>query len=84
MKKSLHKKIYAELAEKYKLPVPIIEKICDSQFEFTSGIIAKGNDEPVRLQYLGIFKVKPGRRDTVKKRKERMKKIHEENKQKKQ
>lgn len=84
MRKSLHKSIYKDLSEKFDLPVSTIEKICDSQFEFTRSVMMEGEDKPVRLQYLGKFEVKPGRRETVRKRIEKMKKIHEEAKQKKQ
>lgn len=70
-----HKQIYKELAEKFKLPVEVIEKITDSQFEFLKHVISKGEDEQVRLQYLGLFMVKPGRRETVRKRRQRMKDI---------
>lgn len=83
MRKSLHKKIYKELAEEFDLPVTIIEKICDSQFEFVKQTMMSGKDEQVRLQYLGLFKVNPGRRETVRKRVERMRQIHEKNKQEK-
>lgn len=84
MKKSLHKKIYTELSKEFNLPISVIEKICDSQFEFTRRMIMTGNDEPIRLQYLGLFEVKPNRRENVRKKRERMKKLHEENRQKKQ
>lgn len=83
MERKDHKRIYSELAEEFNLPKELIEKVCDSQFEFTKEIMASGKDEPVRLQYLGLFQVKPGRRETVRKRRERMKEIHEENRQKK-
>ena len=58
----MYKKIYRELAEKYKLPVAQVQKICESQFEFTKEKIQEGGDKPVRLQFLGKFLVKPGRR----------------------
>ena len=68
------KEYHKKLAEKYGLPVETIKKICDSQFEFTKTIIAEGKDEPVRLQFLGKFSVKPGRRELVEKRRERFRK----------
>ena len=73
-----HKKIHEELSEKFNLPVAVIEKICDSQFEFVKEVIAQGNDEPVRLQYLGTYLVKPGRRKIVEERRERLKKIRDD------
>jgi nucleoid DNA-binding protein len=73
-----HSKKYKELAEKYNLPVEVIEKICDSQFEFTKSIISNGKDEQVRLQNLGLFQVKSGARNMVAKRTERLKKLRDE------
>ena len=58
----MYKKIYRELAEKYDITVAQAQKICESQFEFTKEKIQEGGDKPVRLQFLGKFLVKPGRR----------------------
>ena len=68
------RKRYRKLAEEFDLPFEDIRKICESQFEFTKSVIQSGKDEPVRLQYLGRFQVKPGRRETVRKRREHIKK----------
>lgn len=76
MMKDYHK----ELAEKHGLSVGEIKKICDSQFEFLKETIQSGEDQQVRLQYLGTFKVMPGRRETVKKRRERMRENYEKGK----
>lgn len=59
---------YIALAKKYNLDVDVVRKVCISQFEFTKSIIQSGKDEPIRLAYLGLFRVKPGRRDAVKKK----------------
>ena len=67
------KEFYREFSEKYNKPVEEIRKICESQFEFTKEVIQSGEDKQVRLQYLGLFQVKPGRRETVRKRRERIK-----------
>lgn len=72
-----HKDIYEELSKKFNLPVSVIEKICDSQFEFTKEVISRGEDDPVRLQYLGMFYVKEGRREIVRQRRERIKKVRD-------
>jgi nucleoid DNA-binding protein len=69
-----NKKIYQKLAEEFRLPYEEIRKICESQFEFTKNTIQSGEDAQVRLQYLGLFQVKPGRRDTVRKRRDHIKK----------
>lgn len=57
----MNKKIIDKLAEKYKLPKPIIEKIISSQFKFVADTMASGEMTPVRLPYLGVFAVKPNR-----------------------
>jgi hypothetical protein len=64
---------YKELAKKYNVPIEVAQKICESQFAFCKEIISQGNDEPIRLQYLGKFHVKPGRREIVKKKREILK-----------
>lgn len=80
MKSKLHQDLYKKLAIKFQMSPADIERICDSQFEFTKEIMSNGDDEPIRLQYLGLFSVKPGRRETVRKRKERMKEIRKQKK----
>jgi len=78
---ALHKKTYQKLAKEFGLPVEQVRKMCESQFEFTKEVIQSGEDEQVRLQYLGLFQVKPGRRETVRKRREHIKKYRNENRQ---
>ncbi len=75
----MHDEKYRKIAKDFGLPVDVVKKICQSQFEFTKEVIQSGKDEPVRLQYLGKFQVKPGRRETVRKRRERLKKNRNEN-----
>ncbi len=77
MKNRSSKLKYKKLSEQFDLPVEVIEKICDSQFEFCKSIISEGNDEQIRLQGLGTFEVKPNARENVKKRIERIKKARE-------
>ena len=60
-----HEDKYKVLAEKYGITAEEARKICESQFEFTKAMISTGDDLPIRLQYLGKFLVKPGRRATV-------------------
>ena len=61
-------KIIEELCIKYNLPRPIIEKIVRDQFKFTASVMAEGEFRPVRLPYLGVFGVKPGRLEKLNKR----------------
>ncbi len=57
--------IYKKLAEKYSIPVEVIEKICRSQFDYLSTIFSEGNFKSLRLPKLGIFKVKRRRVDML-------------------
>lgn len=50
--------IYTELSNKYNIPYPIIEVICNSPFRFTNSIISNLDPKPVRFSYLGKFKLK--------------------------
>ena len=75
-----HHDKYKALSEKYGLPLEVVQKICDSQFEFAKTIISEGKDEPVQLQFLGKFLVKPNRRKHVQEKRERIKKINDERK----
>lgn len=68
----MHKEKYKKIAEQFGLPVEMVKKICESQFEFTKEMIQSGDDLPIRLQYIGKFEVKPGRRETVRKKREIM------------
>ena len=64
---NMNKKIVDKLVEKYNLPKPIIEKVISSQFKFTADIIASGTLTPVRHPNLGVFAVKPGRKEKLNK-----------------
>lgn len=59
---------YKEIAKKRGLSIDTIQKICDSQFEFVRNTMMEGSDQSVRLQYLGMFRVEPGKREKVKRR----------------
>ena len=80
MDRPIHKKIYRELAGQYGLPVSVIEKICDSQFKFVRETMMTGDDQQVRLQYLGLFSVAPNRRANLKKKQDRLREIRENKK----
>lgn len=69
----MHKDKYKELAKEFGMSTEQIRKICESQFEFTKEVMQDGEDQPVRLQYLGKFLVKPTRRETLKKRRKVLK-----------
>jgi len=74
-------KIYKELAKKYNLTHDEISKIVDSQFEFAKKVIASGEDKKIRLQYLGTFEVKEGRRGVLEARSRLMKERYEKSRQ---
>lgn len=49
--------IYTELANKYNLPYPVIEVICNSPFKFAKDVITNSNDlKDIMFAYL--FKIK--------------------------
>ena len=79
-----HADKYKALSEKYGMSERDIEKITNSQFEFTRHIMSKGDDMPIRLQYLGKFQVKPDKRANLKRKREWLKNYHEKRKQEKQ
>lgn len=83
MRHNFHKTQYAEMSEMFGKPASLIEIIADSQFEFLKDVMSEGEDEQVRLQELGLFQVKPGRRATIANRRQRIKKVHENTRQKK-
>ena len=74
----MHKEKYKKLAEQFGMTTEEIRKICESQFEFTKEVMQTGEDQPVRLQYLGKFMVKEGRRETIAKRRRVLKKNRDE------
>ena len=73
-----HHEKYKKIAEDYGIPVHVAQSIVDSQFAFCRDVISEGKDEPIRLQFLGKFEVKPGKREKVRIRREWAKKIRNE------
>lgn len=49
--------IYSELANKYNLPYPVIEVICNSPFKFAKQIIADDADKK-DIMFAYLFKLK--------------------------
>lgn len=49
--------IYSELANKYNLPYPVIEVICNSSFKFAKQIIADDADKK-DIMFAYLFKLK--------------------------
>lgn len=60
-------KEFSEIAKKLDLPEDLVEDVCRSQFEFLRSKIEEGTHESVRLQYLGLFQVKPNRKAKLEK-----------------
>jgi nucleoid DNA-binding protein len=68
---SLDKKIIIQkIANKYNLPLQVIEKIVFHQFKFVSKIINKGKFDAVRLPYFGRFHVNKNRLKYIKEKSE--------------
>jgi hypothetical protein len=76
-----HLSKYEQIAQETGRPIEEIQKICDSQFLFLKKVMAKGDDEQYRIQYLGTFGVKPNRRANLAKKRKRMKDYHDKRKQ---
>ena len=55
------KTILINLASKYNLPISKVEEAVYYQFKFTNKVIREGRFDSVRLPYLGLFHVTPGR-----------------------
>ena len=66
---------YFTVAKQLGVDVNLVKNVVESEFEFTANVIKEGKDEPVYLQYLGRFFVKPGKRAFVENRREILKKI---------
>jgi len=73
---------YEKIAQKTGRPIEEVQKICDSQFAFLRKVMAKGDDDQYRVQFLGTFSVKPNRRANLAKKRKRMKDYHDNRKQK--
>jgi len=54
-------KVYQEIATEMGLSRREIRSIAESQFVFVSKTMQEQDLNDVRLQYFGVFKVKPGR-----------------------
>lgn len=52
------KSIYTQLSNKYNLPYPVIEVICNSPFKFINEKITDLTSKSLMLAYLGKFKLK--------------------------
>lgn len=50
--------IYTKLSNKHNIPYPIVEVICNSPFRFINNAITNADGKPMRLLYLGKFKLK--------------------------
>lgn len=50
--------IYTKLSNKYNIPYPIIEVICNSPFRFINKAITEFDSKPIRMTYLGKIKIK--------------------------
>jgi nucleoid DNA-binding protein len=57
----LEEKIYKKLATKHNLSEKQITDICRSAWGFLVETIESGNQEAVRLPYMGVFQCKPRR-----------------------
>lgn len=51
------KSIYAELSNKYNLPYPVIEVICNSPFKFAKDVMSNENDMKA-IMFAYLFKIK--------------------------
>ena len=55
------KELIYYLANKYDLPLQVIEQMVNYQFKYISKIIKLGKFESIRLPYFGKFSVNPNR-----------------------
>lgn len=73
---TIHDEIYKVISQKLGIHKDVIEAVCRSQFEFVTETMYQANlDEggkAVRLQYLGIFRVKPKRLEKLREKYERI------------
>lgn len=73
-----HQELYKKISEEYGVPVHIVKSIVDSQFAFAANVIQSGNDESVRLQYLGTFLVSKNRRQKIEEKRKLAKRMRDE------
>ncbi len=64
-------KIYQEIATEMGLGKSRVRSIAESQFVFVGNTMRKKDVNNVRLQYFGVFKVKPGRLQFLSKEKKK-------------
>lgn len=57
------KAIIKDISLRYRIPVITVEHILNYQFGFLRDTIKSGELEAVRIKYLGIIGVKPGRKN---------------------
>ena len=55
------KDLIYSLANKYELPIDVVERIVTYQFKFVREIMTKGEFETIRLPYFGKFSVNKNR-----------------------
>lgn len=55
-------RLYTKVAEKHGLPKKEVQKIFKAQFNLVYKTIGLIKDIPIRLPYIGVFRVRPGRR----------------------
>jgi len=79
-----HIRKYKKIADKYDLDIDVVRKVCESQFDFCKYIIQKGEDAQIRLQYIGLFSVKPNRRKLIQERTARLRRLRDEREKNKQ
>lgn len=61
-----NEEIYRKLANDRGLETAVVRDVCMSMFEFVADTIRAGNNQAVRLPYLGIWRVKAARIDKLK------------------
>ena len=61
----ISKRIIQELSAKYSIPPIKVRIAFEYQFKFLADTIRAGKFESVRLKYLGVFHVKPGRKHKI-------------------
>ena len=57
----MNKEIINAISAEFNVPPHIVEKIVKSQFRYVAQVMREKTLEPIRLQYLGVFAVKPNR-----------------------
>jgi len=62
------KELIQILATEYELPLEEVRTIISVQFRLVAETMAEGKFDSVRLPYLGVFRVKPGRLKNFKKK----------------